>query len=316
MTKSEFNPWALMPESSKRRVDVDIERNLFWITDLQGNYGFCIESPLILVNAQSSANLKGITVVKRISQKGTGELFLVLTNKDDWQIFKTLCDDLIDTGVRCRDDAGMIEAIEIRLKRWQHLLRQDTHIQLTIEAQMGLFSELLCLKDVLGPIIGVPSAIAAWVGPDKDKQDFLTDNASLEVKSYRTSKGPFVAISSIYQLWSEKKFAFLISYGLTPSENGISVEDLVLTCKQSLFEASQEISDTFESKLIAYGFIPEIIKEPLTKFLVDSKRIHEIKEQFPRINPQHISSEIVSVKYSLNLGECGEFEVSEESITI
>lgn len=309
------NPWADMPESSKRRTGEDTERNLFWITDLRGEYGFYIQTAKAFDDTNWTINLKGISVQKRNSQDGRGELFLVLSSKDDWQIFKILCDDLTAEALRCASDEKMISAVEVRLKRWQQLLKQETHRELTAEVQMGLFSELLCLRDVIAPKIGIGQAVNSWVGPDFDKQDFLMDKSAVEVKSYRTSKGAVASISSIHQLESDKESLFLTAYGLTQSENGLSIEDIAESIKKLLQTEPNEVFDLFENKLAQYGYIPELIKEPLIKFITDKSRAYFVSDEFPKIDSKNIRSQIVSVKYSIDLSRCAEFETDLNSVS-
>lgn len=309
-----INPWENMPESSKRRIDEQTNRNLFWMTDLRGDYGFFIQTADAFDDTKWTINLKGISVLKRNSQDLRGELILVLNNREDWQIFKILCDDLTAEALRCESDQKMITAAEARLKRWQRLLKQDLYRELTAEVQMGLFSELLCLRDIIAPKIGIGQAVGAWVGPDLDKQDFLMEKSAVEVKSYRTSKGAAASISSAQQLSSDKEFLFLIAYGLTPTENGLSIEDIADSIKDGLSGASGESSDSFENKLAQYGYIPELIKEPLIKFVSDKNRAYFVTEEFPKIDAANVHSQIISVKYSIDLARCTEFEIDFNSL--
>ena len=316
MIQNELSPWDEMQESSQRRVDIETEHNLFWITDLEGKYGFCLQSKNIFKDIKAPANLKGISILKRNSNDSYGELFLVLNKKEDWQIFHTLCEDLISITHKYDNDEAMISAVEIRLKRWQQLLRYERNIVLSLEAQMGLFSELLTLKEILVPKVGVEQSIVSWVGADFDKQDFLLANAIIEVKSYRTSKSPIVNISSLQQLYSDKEPLYLLTYGLTQADNGVSIDRLVKDIYALLENKSAEIRDIFDNKLIEYGFIPELIEKSLFKFIVDKRRTYYISDEFPKILPQSVSSQILTVKYSIDLLQCSEFEVDIENISI
>jgi len=315
MTNSK-NPWESMQESSQRRVDFETEHNLFWITDLEGKYGFCLQSKNIFETIKSPANLKGISILKRNSNHNYRELFLVLNKKEDWQIFYTLCQDLISITHKYEDDKAMINAVEIRLKRWQQLLRYERNIVLSLEAQMGLFSELLTLKEILVPKVGVEQAIISWVGADFDKQDFLLANAIIEVKSYRTSKSPIINISSLQQLYSDKEPLYLLSYGLTQTDNGISVDKLVQDIYEMLETKSAEVRDIFDNRLIEYGFIPELIESSLFKFIVDKRRAYYVSDSFPKILPPTVASQILTVKYSIDLLQCDEFEIDINKIEI
>lgn len=310
------NPWLQMEESSQRRIEFKNQHNLFWITDLEGKYGFCLQSKNLFKNIKPPANLNGISILKRNSPHEHGELFLIVNNNEDWQIFYSLCIDLISITHKYENDEAMVNAVEIRLKRWQQLLKFDRNKDMSLERQMGLFSELMCLKDYILPKIGIKQAITSWVGADFDKQDFLLDHAIIEVKSYRTTKAPIINISSLYQLHSDKEPLYLFTYSLMQSENGLSIDMIVKEINLLLENESNEIITIFENKLLEYGFIPEIIKTPLFKFIIDKMRAFEVSEEFPKISPQDIKSQIVSVKYSIDLLQCQEFEFNIDNIII
>lgn len=303
-----LNPWQDMPEQTKRRVKSDTPHSLFWITDLEGKFGFLLQSKKLFDDTRLPANLNGIGLLKRNAASNYGELFLVLNDKDDWEIFYALCRDLISITDNFDDDRAMISAVEVRLKRWQQLLKQDRNRAMNLDRQMGLFSELLCLRDIILPKYGIEQSIVSWVGADFDKQDFSLDSAIIEVKSYKTSKGQTAYISSIKQLISDKIPLFLLTYGLTQTENGESIADIVKAIESCLKTESNEIKSNFESKLLAYGYIPEIIKTPFYKFIVDKNRVFLTSGGFPKIQPNHIKHGITEVKYSIDLLECGDYE--------
>lgn len=313
MTNQEL-PWTKMAESSKRRVDVIPKHNVYWITDINGRYGIYIESAKRFISEKLTISLNGIEVIKRNSQSGVGELILLLNKKEDSQIFCKLCEDLISTVEIHHDNDGMVSAVEVRLQRWQELLKKSNNYVMPIEAQMGLFAELTLLEKILFQKIGVAQAINAWVGPDFDKQDFLLDNAVIEVKSYRTSKGQQISISSAQQLYCEKQPLFLVSYGLTRSENGRNVNDISSDIKVTLSKTSKLLLDIFNIKLIDYGFIPELENEPYIGFLIDTTRVFQVNANFPKLIPPMIPLEIPRVKYSIDLSLCNDFEVGFTSI--
>lgn len=312
ITKSTDNPWLQMPPNSKRRIEEWSERDLFWITDLKGSYGFNIRSSTPFRENSTRLRLKGIEIGKRVTDEGA-DFYLVLLSNDDWQIFKVLCFDLISAAVNARTDHSMIEAIETRLRRWQQLLKSDLRRQLSIEEQMGLFSELLCLRGVVAPRIGLENAVKKWGGPYADKQDFVCDSSAIEVKSYPSSKGPSVIISSIQQLWSDKDHLFLVAYGLSPSEAGLTIEDIFFELLNLLDGEAKEL---FETKVGQYGFAPEFNVGELAKFVADRQRLYSVSESFPRIDPSHVAGEITSVKYSIDLSRCSRFEIQEGDLHI
>lgn len=315
MTTSDTkNPWEKMASLSRRRVESKTPHDLFWITDINGNYGFLIYSKKIFKKIVNSLDLKEISVIKKNNEDGQGELYIFLNKKEDWQIFLTLCNDLISVTHKFEMDEKMVHAAEDRLSRWQQLFRQNFNEEMPLERQMGLFAELLCLKDVIMPKTGVAQAIISWVGPDFDKQDFLLEDSVLEVKSYRTSKGPVVQISSAQQLFSEKVPLFLISFALTTANSGQSIDDVSKIIFSKLEDESAELRQMFEGKLIEYGYIPNAHRIPLFKFIADKQKLFKISDSFPKIVPSQLKSQISSVKYSIDLSKCEEFEVKLGSL--
>jgi hypothetical protein len=307
------NPWAKMDSSSRRLVDPNIKYNLFWVTDLEGKYGLCLSSNSMFTNLENIAKLRGIDLLKRNFQSH-GELYLVLSKKEDWQIFHTLCLDLISVAHSYDTDKAMVSAVEVRLKRWQRLLKQDRSGEMTLERQMGLFSELSFLYDILEPKIGIKQAITSWVGADYDKQDFLLKDIIAEIKSHKTSSGASVSISSLDQLFSDKEPLYLVSYSLTETEEGETIGGIVQKINKLLEQLNADFCDIFEEKLIQYGFIPEMMESKQHSFIVDKIRAFHVKDDFPKITHDNVKSQVTNVKYRINLNSCSEYEIARESI--
>lgn len=309
-----INPWESMGESSSRRVDTITEHNVHWVVDISGNYGLYLQAKNEFLTEDNRVSFSGIDVIKR-NVNGVGELILLLHDKDDCPIFYKICEDLVATIHQYDTDVLMIiSAVEARLQRWQELLKKENQRGMSIELQMGLFSELSFLKNHLFPETGLTQAVISWVGPDKDKQDFLIDKAIIEVKSHRTSKGEIASISSVAQLYSEKEPLFLVSYGLTRSENGESIESLADEIRSLMSSCSEVSREMFETKLIDYGYIPELESQPLASFILDSEKTFFVSDEFPTITPLKIMSQITTVKYVIDLASCTEFEVPTNSI--
>lgn len=305
-------PWEDMPESSRRRISTITNHNVYWITDLEGRFGIFIKSSSEFVNVKTAISLNGIDLIKRNST-GTGELILLLNDIKDAPIFNKICEDLISTIEQHENNDAMVIGVEVRLQRWQELLRKSHSNGMSVELQMGLFSELVFLKDYLSRELNIESAVISWVGPEFDKQDFLFDSAIVEVKSYRTSKGQLVDISSKQQLYSEKQPLFLVTFGLTRSEAGQTVEDVVSEISEHLASVSKLTLDIFNTKLVNYGYIPELENEPYVGFMIDKTRFFSIREGFPRV-PLDIPLEIVKLNYTIDLSLCNDFEVTFDNI--
>ncbi|MCC3863902.1 PD-(D/E)XK motif protein [Terrisporobacter petrolearius] len=312
MTKA-FNPWINMNINSQRRIDKNLNYDFFWIRDIEGKYGFFIDSTKILQDDKIDISLKGISIKKVSIDANNSRLYLILNDNTEYEIFLTLCQDLINTANKYDNNQEIIEAVENRLRRWQQLLKSNNYSGLTLERQMGLFSELIFLKNKVASEIGIKDAIISWVGPDFDKQDFSIESATIEVKSYKTTKGEIIYISSLQQLQSPKNPLYLATYGLTISERGLSILDIIESIENQI--SDDWILDQFKIKLFEYGYIEGVSnKNRLYKFLINKESIYEVSAKFPKIEKNNISNKIISVKYGIDLSECKEFQVDFDSI--
>ncbi|MDY0264239.1 MAG: PD-(D/E)XK motif protein [Sulfurospirillum cavolei] len=314
MIKANY-PWDEMPLNSQRRVSGTDIHGLFWLKDINSRCGFYVNLTCINhhVNKDIINNLKGISITRRCTNEQS-ELILFLEHPDEYlDVFFTLCKDLIDVVSKESNKNYLIEIIEQRITKWHQFLKLKGRHEFGIEVQMGLFGELQCMLDFVIPQEGIKNAIFSWVGPDFDKQDFLLSKKVLEVKTYKTSKAPIVTISSAYQLYSEEKPLFLIAYGISPSENGKTIVELINDIKQYLKEIDYEIYNLFETKLLEYGYFSSESQE-LYSFLIDSIHAYDIKSEFPKITPIQLHNDILQVKYKIDLLKCKPFEIKLSSL--
>ncbi|MFC3199887.1 PD-(D/E)XK motif protein [Parapedobacter deserti] len=306
MIKGNNNPWEPMNIGSSRRINSEIPHDVFWIKDEQGNYGFFLQSAEKFKSPETDIRLKGVTLIKR-NTISCGELFLILNKRSDWELFLSLCKDILSVCIAYSSNSKMVHAVEARLKRWQVFLMQNNDPFMSVELQMGLFTELTCLRNLM-PIYGVKDSIIAWCGPERDRKDFNFPNVMFEVKSFKTSKGPEIIISSAHQLLKGSKPLYIVSYGLTPSEKGSSVKNIVSELDNLLKDESLLTRQLFENKVISYGYMPDMNDNTLIKFTIDNLRVFEITDDFPRLVPQHVPSEIIKLNYTLDLELCKKHE--------
>jgi hypothetical protein len=307
MINTEINPWVNMHHNTARRIDNEIIHDLYWMQDQIGNYGFYIKTAEIFINTEINIRLKGISFIKR-NENGFGELFLILNKHSDWELFLSICNDLVSICATHQSNERMVIAVENRLKRWQIFLMQNIDVALPLILQMGLYAELTYLKDFLVPRIGIAQSLVAWVGPNSDKHDYSLPSIEVEIKSYKTSKGPYITISSSHQLFSDYKSLYVIAFGLTESEQGTSIVDLINEIDELVSSESIDLLQSFEKKIIAYGYMPGMIYDHIFNFSVDNIRGFAVVDDFPRIIPNQIAPEIISLNYTIDLQLCTRFE--------
>ncbi len=302
------NPWATMQNNTHRRV-ANAPFDMFYMVDLQGKYAFHIHTNFVYKNAKI-LRLKGILIQKQSSDLGTDFFIALKDNNDEWSIFAKLCEDLISIiKARSCTEENLLEVIENRLEDWKEFLLSYKNVEFSLIKQMGLFSELLCLKEIVAKQIGYEKAVLHWLGAEFHKQDFVLNNEAIEVKSYTTSKSPIIEISSAEQLYSDKDKFYLVAYGLSISSNGQTCEDIICNIEQELHDLPQT-KQSFHTKLLEYGYINNIENEKYS-FVVDNIMIFSVSEKFPKITPLNLAIAIPGVKYSLNLLQCQDFRIEE-----
>ncbi|WP_240795385.1 PD-(D/E)XK motif protein [Aquibacillus halophilus] len=311
MVITKTNPWIGLNPLSRIRVkeSINANYNAYWVIDAQNQYGLMIQFDKDFIAPNRSIKLNGIQVLLDDSSV-PNKLILILNDMKDWEIFLILCNDLIDEMKE--QDEDVITNVLMRLERWQKLLQKKTSKIFSKEEQMGLFSELKVLRDYIVPKRGWTNGIHGWVGSLGDKQDFLLENAAIEVKSYRISSGNTIWISSKEQLNSDKKPLYLLACALYEGESGETVDDLVQSIERQI--GSKDLLIEFLEKVDRYGYIPEIHKDTLSKFGMEQISGFEVREGFPKLSLNQVSPWINQIKYSIDLTGCSDYKVNIDTI--
>jgi len=303
------NPWLGLEQLSRRRVKDSINYNAFWVVDALNHYGLMIQCDEDFIQPIREIKLNGIKI--QLDNTSTpNKLILLLKDIKDWEIFLTLCNDLINVMKERNQD--IIINVMKRLERWQKLLQRTTIRVMSKEEQMGLYGELKILQQYIIPKYGYQEGIRSWVGALGDKQDFLLRDSAIEVKSNRITSGNLVWISSKEQLNSEKKPLYLLACALNEGPNGETIANII----QSITEQIESVSllNEFIEKVELYGYIPELSQESLSKLFLEQINSFEVKEGFPKIPLNHVSPSIKNMKYSIDLSGCSQFKIPINAI--
>ncbi|WPU92491.1 PD-(D/E)XK motif protein [Mucilaginibacter sabulilitoris] len=308
MTKAAENPWLHMKPDTSRRIDIETAHDFFWVTDSKNRYGLLIKFGFPLTDIEIAENIKGISVIP-VSDDESGKLYFILTNNGDWEIFLSVCTNLVFMASKCANEISMIPVINLRIKRWQKFLRENNTTAMTEILQMGLLTELYFIVYSLIPEFGYQESILSWVGPDSDKKDFSLPEFFVEVKSFIASKGRIIKISSLQQLDCEIKPLYLSVYGLTHTNHGISILDMIDAVNALIPEEDYETRDIFEAKLSAYGYMQSVTEPPFFTYSFDLSKSYLVSDDFPKILSSGVDSRILTAQYSIDLAKCVTNEV-------
>lgn len=298
------NPWETLSKGKVLRVNGLFKHDIYWGKD-------DIERCALLFKLKNKLENTPKIILKGIIFKYdtlTDQMGFILKNNENREIFKILCDDLIFISKNEEKEKIMIKKIVKRLIAWKSLLDKYEKRELSLEEQMGLFTELKTLEEIIIPRLGLFQGIESWTGPERDNQDFLCINSAIEIKSCITSKGRVATISNSNQLVTSKEKLYLIHYTLTPFENGESILSYIQNINQLI--SDEEIRNKFLIKLSQFiGLSQE--DENLIKFKVDDCKIYIVSDMFPRIDTTLCDKRIKNIKYSIDLEQCKEFETIE-----
>jgi hypothetical protein len=311
------NPWQNIDQPgidfNVRLVSESHPLLLYWGRDTQGHYLFIYDlQSQVAPDKQSLPKLAGISFGLARDHSGA-KLVLILNETTNWEIFFSLCSDLI-RATSVMDNPESASGVFLRrLIRWSEFLRRKRPEILSPEAIKGLIGELLFLEERLAPAFSWDDAVASWKGPEDAPQDFSIHEMAMEVKCQTGGTTPSVKITSADQLTPQLPDAYLIVYTITTADRedaeGFSLNDLVEQIRSRLETGSENTRERFEELLFLADYTMREEYDD-SKFRRVAAKCYKIGDDFPRILLSAIPAGIERVSYSLKLEQCKPFESS------
>ncbi|WP_170308241.1 PD-(D/E)XK motif protein [Parashewanella tropica] len=315
-----INPWESIKtpatDLSARRIDHKHPLDIFWAKDRLGRYLFVCKLTDECKLPSKYPSLFGIEITS-ISE--TKQLVLSLKNPSDWELFFSLCNDII-SATRILAPAAVVPVIFRRIERWREFLKKDKVKLLAERTIKGLIGELVYLNLHLAKKYGISQAIDFWTGPEGSPQDFNVKNVAIEVKCQIGTSAPKVKISSAEQLCSQldELYLFVVTLGRTEpeSQDSVSLPSLISNIQTTLEEeGNTQQLEQFLDALLEIGYIHN--EEYFNySYIIASKKFYEVTENFPRITLLDIPNGIGNVTYDLELTNCEPFLTDEPWVSL
>ena len=300
-----INPWSDIKKNCYKRITRDL--NLFYAISQEEDYLLIIELDDLAIKDRN-LNLKGFELYQ-YEEDGKYRIYLKLKELKNWEIFYQLCSDLVYYAQKSKDSIS--KALISRLIAWQSFLSSENNC-FPFEKQLGLTGELTFLGEILAVNTSLKQALIAWVGPERDKQDFRINNVNIEVKAYLDNKKEMVHISSLEQLNPESGSLYLYAIGYRILEEGSTIKDLFNKTKKNIIENCPEELSRFEQLILEYGYNPLHEYDNLEKLSIIESGCWKVETDFPKL-PITVKNEALSnIKYIINLALCNEFKVQED----
>lgn len=307
------NPWKGLPPGaagtlSVLRIPVATALEAFWARKPDGRLALLITLTRVEDVPIELPTLRGVDI---LVIPPDGQLQLVLASTGDWEMFHTLCLDLLSTSNAGRNEPEALQLLFARLSRWQRLLSKGGGKLLDERAVRGLIGELLFLRDRLLPLAG-PAAVECWQGPMGLPQDFVYDGRLIEVKTFAAGSNPSVRIASAEQLTSVDAPLFLHLVCLVRQEGALTLPAIADEVR-TLIASSPASAEAFEDRLLSLGYL-DLPEYRSMAYAVTSVGDHEVRDGFPRLTVQDVPAGVGDVTYSIQIGHLRPFIVSSDVV--
>ncbi|WP_031405660.1 PD-(D/E)XK motif protein [Thiomonas sp. FB-Cd] len=305
------NPWGRLPagahgDLAALRAEPGSRIDMFWARRPDGNYTFLFALPDC---AGADPDLPSLRGIETFWSAEKGALQLVLCNTGDWEIFATLCRDLIEIAKRSASDAEALDALAVRLARWQRLLMRGGAKLLDDREIRGLFAELVFLRDELMGRFGL-RGLRFWKGPDGAPQDFTVGRWLFEIKAHLVGSSDKVRISSPEQLWAEPEspMTLVVTRLAQVQDASASLPALIADVRLRL-GGDPTLEALLDERLAQVNYLPLPEYEDHRYDAVGSTH-YAVTHGFPLLSRTAIVAGLQDVTYSIALNACGTYKTT------
>jgi hypothetical protein len=188
--------------------------------------------------------------------------------------FAHIVDDMLDA---LASGAAPHSACRNSLEKWRDLLRTVRTDRLDERTAVGLFGELLLLRDLVAVS---PTAVRYWTGPGGGRFDFSGSNAAIEVKTSTRRYGRLVEISGETQLDAPAGLTLYLSFVRIEQvpAGGSRLWDL----HAAILNAGVSPGD-MQEKLKQLDVDEAILRDDPRHFRLLETRLYRVDGTFPRI---------------------------------
>jgi len=240
---------------------------------------------------------KTVEIIQRKRKDGRFDLLLSLLSENEAAVFIEMCRDLLTFSEGAKDESEALKNFWLRYKHWQNLFLAAKSDLLSEERQRGLIGELLFLREQINAGRQLKEAVAGWLGPLKEHQDFSYGEMWYEIKTV-LEQAEKVRIQSIEQL-SLDTIGELVVYRLAKISEGFTLNSLIQNLSE-LLSKEPSAAQRFEVLLFQTGYVEREEYGEQNYRLADSLRF-VVDEKFPRLTKNNLPPAIVEASYMLNL---------------
>ena len=318
------NPWDDISQTEKsgkirlRRVDPEHPLDWFRAKDHEGNYLFVFQGRFVGREGVKLPELKNLEIRLEVQEEpGRCQLSVGLRDKTQLELFGVFCRDLMRATAQLQrgDDHAGVEVILARLHRWREMFKALREKRLTDAQVVGLFGEVLLLRDLFLEQLSPLEAVGAWRGPLGEEQDFLFGEWLVEVKTQLSSADSRIQVSSENQLDSESGRILICHQRLgiesAESETARCLNSLVEEVDDRLGRTDDGARDRFQMILVEYGYQNDRAYQK-DFWVLNERSYFSVTDGFPCITSKGLPEGVETVQYRIRLASCEAFRLTED----
>lgn len=257
-----------------------------------------------------------IEILPDLSHPEKSYLLVILVNNDLKDIFSVLCEDLIGSVYKETSEKKVVAELLNRLEKWHALLEKAAAPGLTGEAQRGLFGELHMLNKMLHQLPDKTACLQSWTGATGQPKDFQGTVWAFEVKTCLAGNHHKIQITGERQLDTRGLVFFALHQIILErkKEGGTSLNQLVDELTEHL-NNDFTLLIRFRILLAEAGYFDhhrDLYDEPF--YEVKQENCFEVKDEFPRIQPDEIRTGVRDLSYTINVVDCLPWNISESEL--
>ena len=276
-------------------------------------FGYSFEGKLRLsfMSKTTHPTIESTTILRVVQGREDKNIYWTsfdLLDEDMKEAYFSFCENLIDSIIGVRVESEALNLLKRRFISWKKLFQKVAGNDISREKAMGVFGELMVLKDIIAPLYGIDTAIQSWGGPDMLSKDFTLNRTWYEVKTI-SSTADSIHISSLSQLSSNNVgHLVVVRVEMVSPEVNVKCSAIIDIIKEILLKISDEsVEDLFIKKIQGIG-IDIYGKEIKYRFDIKAIKSYSVTEGFPRITLDNVPySEITDVNYKISEAAIGSF---------
>jgi len=227
---------------------------------------------------------------------------LVRQEPGSLELFTRVAVDLVNLmeSTSVQDGPRIHSAMISRIRAWQAFMKRDSDGVLSTEEEIGLFGELLVLRNLLDDGVSEFDALDSWAGPDDGLHDFLLGDGAIEVKTTLAPAGFLARISNLDQLDdSLHQPLFIAAVRLAQLSEGETLPDLIDQVAGKLHDSGATV--LLNSKLVSAGYMDMTRAEYTRRFRSSELTYRIVRADSPRLTRSSVPAAIHDARYLLDL---------------